>query len=497
MTIRGVDSNNARLGRRPLQIAKLDAVHGDAAKEFGIEVSGFLRHDFVARGDFHYLFDVDRIEEERDLRAAGVHGSDGCAGFAFVGEIHFFSSGLQGDAQRRFENAIVEKNDIQIALQGRNIVKQLRQIGARTQVEKIKGALSVANGWISTDGALLGGGSKARQEFCAGLRFFRIVRKGKNLRGEPRLQIAADRGPGKIENVGNDAMTGEDDQVLTAGVDESHHGAFVVRVGIECCSTGAAFVAIVERGFVTMVAVGDNQPLIGHSALDALEVIWLRNHPQAMNHAVFVGEFGNRNGGGLRFVENFLHLLLRIGIQHEKLAGVEASLAKQFETVGLGTGKRVFVAENDASGIFLEPACTDKAATRTRFAAARKGEFLRVGVESWRGILQDDAIANPLFHFGFGTGVDIILLRFVRENAALFDGDQIMRVRGVIFGLPFWRNLVVRLREDAVEGSELRIEAVRAKREYLSHEFSGALQHDSGIQYFTRRRARNATRVLK
>src|SRR5258708_3106057 len=228
-----------------------------------------------------------------------------------------------------------------------------------------------------------------------------------------------------------------------------------------------------------MVAVGDNQFLIGHSALDTLDVIWLRNHPQAMNHAIFVGEFGNRSGGGLRFVENFFHLLLRIRIQHKKLAGVDASMAKQFETVGLGTGKRVFVAENDASGIFLEPACTNEAATRARFAAAGNGEFLRVGVESWRGILQDDAIANPLFHFGCGTSVDIILRRIVRKNAALFDGDQIVRVRGVVFGLAFWKNLVIGLRKHAFEGSELRIEAVRAKWEYLGHEFSGAFLYST------------------
>src|SRR5260370_11738586 len=139
-----------------------------------------------------------------------------------------------------------------------------------------------------------------------------------------------------------------------------------------------------------MVAVGDNQLLIGHSALDTLEVIWLRNHPQAMNHAVFVGEFGNRSGGGLRFVENFFHLLLRIGIQHEKLSGVEASLAKQFETVGLGAGKRVFVAENNASGIVLEPACANEAATGTFFATSVHYELMRVGMESGCGLLQDD-----------------------------------------------------------------------------------------------------------
>ena len=80
---------------------------------------------------------------------------------------------------------------------------------------------------------------------------------------------------------------------------------------------------------------------------------------------------------------------------------------------------------------------------------------------------------NPPVHFSFGASIDIILRRVVRENAALFDGDQILRVQGVVFGLALGRNFVVGLREDTVEGSERRIETVSAKREYLGHEFSG------------------------
>ncbi len=138
----------------------------------------------------------------------------------------------------------------------------------------------------------------------------------------------------------------------------------------------------------------------------------------------------------------------------------------------------MFVAENDAGGIFFEPACANETAAGALFGSAGNGEFLCVGVESRCGILKDDVIASPLVHFGCSASVDIILRRIVRENAALFDRDEILRVHGVVFGLALGRNLVVGLSENAIERSNLRIEAMRAKREYLGHEFSGALQHD-------------------
>src|SRR5260370_32475696 len=105
----------------------------------------------------------------------------------------------------------MEKNDVQVALQRRNIVKQLCQVGAGAQMEKIKATLASSAGRIGADGALFGGSRESRQKFCASLLFFGIVREEKDFRGEPRLKIAANGGPGKIENVGNDAMTGEDD----------------------------------------------------------------------------------------------------------------------------------------------------------------------------------------------------------------------------------------------------------------------------------------------
>src|SRR5258707_14017855 len=96
-----------------------------------------------------------------------------------------------------------------------------------------------------------------------------------------------------------------------------------------------------------MMAVGDDQLLIGHGLLDGLYVVRICNYPQAVKYSVFIGEVGNRGSGGMRFVENFFYALMRGGIQHKKFARVGASVAKQVEGIGLWTRESMFVAGND------------------------------------------------------------------------------------------------------------------------------------------------------
>ena len=168
-------------------------------------------------------------------------------------------------------------------------------------------------------------------------------------------------------DVGDDAMGGEDGEAFAAGVDESHHRAFIIGIGIRRIGTGAALVAVVERCFVAMVAVGDDEFLISHRLLNGLDAIGFGDGPEAVNHTIFVGELccGRRSGFG--FSEDGVDALLRIGIEHEELASVGASVAQEFEAIGFGSGERVFVAEDDAGGIFLETSGTDEAATDALF----------------------------------------------------------------------------------------------------------------------------------
>ena len=452
--------------------SQVQAIGGDATEEFGIEVGGFLGHDFVGGGDVDDFFDVDGIEKKRDLGAAGIDGGDSGGGFAFVGEVHFLGGGLQGDAESGLENAVVEQNDVEFALEWGDIGQELSEIGSRAQGEEIESAAAFGNG-ISADGALRSSGGKALQEAFAGIGLFGFVGELKNFGGKPRLEITANGGPGEIVDVGDDTMSGQDGEAFAARVDEGHHGALVGSGGNGgSAGLGAAFVTVVQSGFVAMMAVGDDQFLVLHGGVDGGDALRIGDGPEAMDDAVFVGEFGGGRRGGFGFGENSVHAFLRVGIEHEELAGMQTSVAEEFEAVGFGAGESVFVAEDDAGGIVFELTGADEAAARAFFGGTGDGELLGVGVESGCGILEEDAVANPLFDFGGGARVDVVLRRIVLEGAAFFDGDQIVRMHGVIFGLALGGNFVVRLSEDAIERGDLRVETKGGKRKYLGHEFS-------------------------
>lgn len=84
-----------------------------------------MRHDFACGGDFHDLVDATRVQEEGDLRAAGVYGVESGSGFAFVGEMGFGGHRLRSDTESRLEDSFVKENDIEFALERRNAWEKL------------------------------------------------------------------------------------------------------------------------------------------------------------------------------------------------------------------------------------------------------------------------------------------------------------------------------------------------------------------------------------
>src|SRR5271157_151838 len=101
-----------------------------------------------------------------------------------------------------------------------------------------------------------------------------------------------------------------------------------------------------------MMSVGDHELLIFHRGLYGGGAIGVGDDSQAMHNTIFIMQNGRRSGG-LGVLQDRVDALLGIRIEHEKLASVRARMAKKFEAVGLGTGERMLVAEDDASGIFL------------------------------------------------------------------------------------------------------------------------------------------------
>jgi len=303
--------------------------------------------------------------------------------------------------------------------------------------------------------------------------FLSIVRKRKDLRLEPRLKIAASFAPGKIVKVGGEAVRWKDRQALAAGVDERHHGKIVGRGrvgsrGMKAAGGEAALVAVIQRGFITMMAVGDYEFVLFHGGFDGGGAIVIGDDSQAMHHAVFIAQRGCRRGG-LGVLQDGIYALLRIRIEHKELAGLRARVAKKFEAVGFGARERVLVAKDNASGVVLEFAGADEAAACALFAGAGDSVFLGISVERRKRILNDNVFVDPALEGGGGARVDIVLRGIVRIRAAFFDGDEVIRVGGVIIVLHGWRDFVVRLREDAFERDTLGVVAKRLEGVNLGH----------------------------
>ncbi len=155
------------------------------------------------------------------------------------------------------------------------------------------------------------------QEFCGDRVEMRCGFEGEDFGGEPRFEIAANGTPGKITKVSDDAVRGENGQAFAARVDEGHHREFVGSVGNELAGARAVFIAEIEGSFVAMMAIGDNQFLIGHGFLDSGDAVRFGDEPEAVNDAVFVGELGDRWLRGLHFLEDGVDLAVGLGIQQE------------------------------------------------------------------------------------------------------------------------------------------------------------------------------------
>jgi hypothetical protein len=153
-----------------------------------------------------------------------------------------------------------------------------------------------------------------------------------------------------------------------------------------------------------------------------LHAVGLPNDPEAVGDAVFVF-YGGDGRDSFGVGEDGVDAALGIAVEHEELAGVRARVAQELEAVGFGAGERVFVTEDDASGIFLEFAGADEAAADAALVGAGNRVFLGVGVEAVGVILLDDGGVDPGLQRGFRAGVHVVLGIVGGKHAALFYSD--------------------------------------------------------------------------
>ena len=145
--------------------------------------------------------------------------------------------------------------------------------------------------------------------------------------------------------------------MLTKVIMTNSYGSIGIRAG---AGGGAAFVAKIERGFVAVMAVGDDQLFVAHLFLNRRNHAGIGNLPDPVDDAVFVGHIDG--GSGVRSGREQGIDLAGIFVEQEKLLVVGTGSAKQVEAVGLGFGESLLVAEDDLGGIILDAAQSDESA---------------------------------------------------------------------------------------------------------------------------------------
>ena len=94
----------------------VEGVDSEAAEELGVEVGGFLWHDFAGERDVFELVEGDGLDEEGDVGFAGFDERDGFDGLAQVLDVAGGANAVFGETEQVVENDGVELRDAELAL---------------------------------------------------------------------------------------------------------------------------------------------------------------------------------------------------------------------------------------------------------------------------------------------------------------------------------------------------------------------------------------------
>ena len=168
------------------------------------------------------------------------------------------------------------------------------------------------------------------------------------------------------------------------------------------CGGGVLF-GVIKRGFVAMVAVGDDELFVGHSAGEQADDSRIVDAPDAVQDAVFVGDFGVGWAGAL--VEDLFDSAGGVGVEHEDLAKMGVGGLEQVQAVAFGLGEGLLMAEDDLVGVFVKFAEGDEAAALLDLVGTRErgsaGSRRRCRVV----FLDQDGLFAPGLEVAGGAGV--------------------------------------------------------------------------------------------
>ena len=153
---------------------------------------------------------------------------------------------------------------------------------------------------------------------------------------------------------------------------------------------GGVFFGVIERGLVAVVAVGNDELFVGHGGDEQADDGGIADAPDAVQNAVFVGNFGV--GGTSALIENLLNATGRIGVEHEDLAEVGVGGLEQVEAIAFWLGEGLLVAENDLLSVLVELAEGDETAPFLDYIGAGDAKALGVGKDAGIFFLDQDGL---------------------------------------------------------------------------------------------------------
>ena len=225
----------------------------------------------------------------------------------------------------------------------------------------------------------------------------------------------------------DDAVGGQDGDAGGFHVDEGHHHGcfgegrdgevaggelFVFVAGLVEgeLELGAALLGVGDGGLVAVVAVGDDELLVGHGGDDEVDETGVGELPDFVDDAVLVGdgEVGWVCGPSGRGAEDELFGGEgRVGVEHVDLLAVGAGGLEEAHAVGLVLGEGLLVAVDDLVGVVVEVAEGDEAAALADLAGVGDGVGLGVAVEGRLGFLGEDVVLAPGAEGFGGAGVAV------------------------------------------------------------------------------------------
>ena len=330
-----------------------------------------MGHDIAGEGDVFELIEGDGFDEEGYVGFAAGDQADGFVGFADIADVAEAGDGFLVQAEELVEDDAVELDDVELALAGREVGEcggdYVGFGGQKVVAVACGGQEGCAPGVI--EGVDVGGVE------------FLDIEVGAGLDDEVRRAEA-------FETV-DDSVGGKDGDAGSVHIDEGHHhGGFgesgcgemagrEILIGVVVLvegepELGAAFLGVGDGGFVAMVAVGDDELLVGHGGDDEVDEMGIGERPDAVDDAVLVGD-GEVGGvvvetiGASGAEDELLRSKGGVGVEHVNLFAVGSGGLEEAHAVGLVLGESLLVAVNDLVGVVVEVAEGDEAAALADF----------------------------------------------------------------------------------------------------------------------------------